>query len=149
MVFLLYLLLTVILVSCIYHAIIYVIVPSLSYMRAHKELVAAHMMLDIFVREIRTSTIKQWKLIEPHYIIWNNGRNDVGWRYLNHTLERIQGHYSKHGVWKKKTTSIVGTALQSVIFTMNYKKEKILSVSLNIVTRLLPQKAVYGYVAVR
>jgi hypothetical protein len=146
--FLLYLALSTLIVTCIYNAIAQFFLPSLCSIRKYKELLSLHIMADLFIKEIRHNTLKQWKETTSHLVVWNNGAEDIGWQCNENKLERIQGIY-EHGKWKKKRTSMVGLGLDTATFFFEYKEGKIIAIELVLAGVYDSQKIVRSYVAIR
>ena len=132
---------------CMCHIITVFIIPALQSTRLCHAQIMLHSNSDLFVRDIRMQPIKQWKLIQPHYLIWNNGEHDIGWHYHDNTVERIEGVYNNK--WKKKRTSIVATSLKDAVFMVDYSKGVVVGAGLTLISARNKEKPVTSYAAVR
>lgn len=132
---------------CMCHIITMFIIPSLQSTRMYHAQIMLHSSTDLFVRDIRMLPIKQWKLIQPHYLVWNNGEHDIGWHFHDNKVERIEGVYKNK--WKKKRTSVVATSLKDIIFTIDYGNGAIVGVGVTFISARNEEKPVTGYAAVR
>src|ERR1041384_3580253 len=104
-VFLFYLTLNSIIIVCICSTVVKCVLPSLQLCSLYQKQLGLHIALDAFVKEIRTCKIVEWKSIASDSIVWNNGENDIGWRYHKNRLERICGIY-KNSSWQKQRISV-------------------------------------------
>ena len=115
----------------------------------YKEKLTLHIALDLFVKEIRTCTIKEWKETKINSIIWNNGKQDIGWRFNKNKFERIQGIYDQKGNWKKSKTSIIALNINKIEFYINYINQKIVGIESIITGNNKTQKPIHSFVAIR
>ena len=132
---------------CMCHIITVFIIPSLQSTRFYQAQIMLHSNSDLFVRDIRMQPIKQWKLIQPDYLIWNNGEYDIGWYYHDNKVERIEGTYENK--WKKKRTSIVAASLNNAVFTVDYNNGAVVGAVVTLISARNKEKPVTGYAAVR
>lgn len=132
---------------CMCHMLTTCILPSLKSTRIYYAYLLLHNSSDLFVRDIRTKSITSWKVIQPDYLIWNNGQQDIGWHYHDNKIERIEGVYENK--WKKRRTSIVVSHLNNGLFTLNYHNGRVIGVGLTLFSALDEKKPVACYVAVR
>jgi hypothetical protein len=146
--FLLYVLLSSLIVCLMFHSISYFIVPSLRSIQLYKEQISLHMALDLFVKEIRVSAVTQWQEIAADSIIWSEQEKSIGWRCINNRLERIQGIY-KSGDWKKRRSSVVATHIHSLLFRYDIIAEKLVGIEIVLTGSHCLQKPVRGYVGIR
>lgn len=123
------------------------ILPSLQSTRMYHAQILLHSSTDLFVRDIRAQSVKQWKIIQPDYLIWNNGEYDIGWHYHDNKVERIEGVYQNK--WKKKRTSVVVASLKDAVFTVDYDNRAVVGVGVTLISSSNEQKPVIGYAAVR
>jgi len=138
-----------IIICCIFYTITQFIFPSLQSIRSNKEKLTLHIALDLFVKEIRMCTIKQWKETTIDSIIWNNGKQDIGWRFNKNKLERIQGIYNTNGNWKKSKTSIIVLNINKIEFHFKYINQKIVGIESIITGNDGTQKSIHSFVAIR
>lgn len=145
--FLVYLFFFSLISCCMCHIITVFIIPSLQATRLYQKQILLHVSSDLFVRDIRNKPIKQWKLIQPHYLIWNNGEHDIGWHFYDNKVERIEGIYENK--WKKKRTSVVISKLKDTFFELDYSNGKVVGVGLTLISLCNKEKPVISYAAVR
>ena len=146
-IFLVYLALSALIISCLFTSTIYFIIPTLHTMKVHKEYISLQLAADLFVKEIRMSTISEWKEISAHCIIWNNEDTDIGWVFHDNKLERIQGIYRK-GEWDRSRKSLVAKGVTSMTVSPDYHNGKIRAIGLVLVGSHM-KKQIYSCVAIR
>lgn len=143
--FIFYLLFFLLIILFIYQIITFLVVPSLQSNRIYNNHIAYYLATDVFIKDMRLyNNLCTIKLIANNEIIWNNGINDICWKYDDTKLMRIEGKYNKK--WKKKTTSIVAIGLQSAVFIADMFDNDIVGIQLTIVP--LTGKAITSYVAI-
>lgn len=93
------------------------IVPSLIAIRSYQTYISLHIATDAFVHDVRLLSHHKLPLkhITSQELIWQGGKithnKDIGWRFNEHKLERIEGVYING--WKtKKTHCIVNNVTQ-------------------------------------
>lgn len=77
------------------------------FAHATTKIYAAH---DFFVRDIwmAPSNKKEWKKITEHELIWKKGDKDIGWRWIDNKLFRLEGTYDrKKDIWHINACSLV------------------------------------------
>jgi hypothetical protein len=146
--FLVYLLCSSIIVCCLYSIVTTTILPCLRSIESHKKQLALILLSDLFVKEIRTSTIALWKVVQPAVVIWNDGEKDICWRLHKKRVERIEGVY-KNDNWHKKTTSVIRTNIDYSMFNYDYKKGKIVGIEWAVSYKNTHSQVIHSYVAVR
>src|SRR5690606_18714123 len=116
--------------------------------RMCQQLIAFHTASDLFVRDIRKTDLFSLKEVTPTRLLWNDGTKNIEWHYYNNTLKRTEGNYHKKK-WKKKTTSIIATGLDNVIFTIDSINDKTIGIALQLIPLKNNKKTLNFYVAVR
>jgi len=136
----------IMLFSC--HIVVLFVIPSFSAMHKCQSIIASHIATDLFVRDIREIVPNQchWKLITPHELIWEINERNIGWRFSNNCLERIEGVYNQG--WKHKTTSIIATGIKQATFTVKKHDGEIIGIEL-IITPIVQTKPIVCSVAIR
>jgi hypothetical protein len=151
--FVFYLLFFSLIIFCVCHCIVFIIIPVMHTTRSYNQRVECHLGTDVFVRDVRQCNypfeIKKFTL---HEIIWGNKKMDIGWRYNDHKLERIEGIY-KNEKWVKKTTSIVASHLNNAFFEADMHNGDMVGITLHLVSAYKQahraEKALKIYVATK
>lgn len=147
--FLLYLLLFTMVTFFSCHIIVTLIIPSLKSLRRSHSTIALHIATDLFVQDIRTINQERsgWKVIQSQELIWTSYDYDIGWRFNNNCLERIEGVYDQG--WTKKTVSVVACNMSKVIFNAEKYNDTIIGIELMLRPTYDINKPVICYVALR
>jgi len=116
-----YLCIFTIIVTLCFDWAITVLTNQLSQARLHSLLVSAYISRDIFVRDIHSapSDSSLWKVITSTMLVWQVTDIDIGWRFKDNKLTRIEGIYNtRTQSWKKKTESTAISNIASVSFSI-------------------------------
>lgn len=61
-----------------------------------------------------------WKKISPHELIWQTTSSDIGWSFSDNKIWRTKGTFdTQHDRWAKKHTSLIGHAIENVLFSVD------------------------------
>ncbi len=122
--FLIYLFLSILLVTLCLHWAINLYVPMMFRSRQSNTIVSFYAACDLIARDIRMAPSDRslWKKIDPSTLIWHTNDGDIGWFYNDQgKLTRFQGSYdATAGVWHKKVQSTVLQSVDHVSFTVSH-----------------------------
>jgi len=147
--FLIYLMLFTMVTFFSCHIIVSLIIPSLTSLRKCHSIVALHIASDLFVRDIHAikNEKNMWKVIHPFELVWQSTDHDIGWRFNDNCLERIEGIYNQG--WKKKTTSIVACGISNATFIIEKHQDHIMGIELALIPIYTAEKPIKCYVTLR
>lgn len=117
-------------------------------MITHKKQIDLHIMVDLFIKDIRKHPVIAWKNNTKHELQWKNDAGDICWIFKSGSLKRVQGTYKKKKR-HKQTTSMVGANLKDVNFHYDYDQGKIIGIEIVLTGSSSLNKRVSGYVAIR
>lgn len=107
---------------------------------AYVALSAAH---DSFAYALKTSPsdLSRWKKIEKNEHIWCvENDSDIGWKFENGSLLRLEGEYNQHAqAWQRVTKSLTANNLVSCIIQLIFSEEnndRVQSVSIELKNKL-------------
>jgi hypothetical protein len=146
--FLFYLTLNSMIICCLCSIIVTCVLPSIRVSSLYHKELGLHLALDVFVREIRSSKIVEWKLVTADTFIFNNGENDIGWRCYKNKFERIVGTYI-HNHWQKRRINVIAQGVSKVMFSYDFIHEKIIGIECILTNKDQTEKTINSYVAVR
>jgi hypothetical protein len=80
--------------------------------------------LDLVCRDLAAAPCagKEWKVLQPTMLIWQQGDQDIGWLFNGVELVRCEGNYRQNqGHWKSVVKSVAAHNLRSVTFSVAHR----------------------------